>query len=94
MKQELKCPNCGAIGTLVYQSVQQAAYQYKVLKNGKLSKKFKYVKIGPEEWANITCNQCGAYWTDQDLEDGFELTCNREIVFDNEYEEENINEEN
>lgn len=86
MDKELKCPNCGAVGTLVFQSMQQCAYEHKVLKNGRISKRKKFVHIGPEEWHMLRCEKCCSCWTDTDTEGGFETTKNG-IVFQEEKED-------
>ena len=55
----MKCPKCGKEGSLFYQSIQQAAYENKILKNVKLSKNYRYVKCGSEGWGLIACKTCG-----------------------------------
>ncbi len=81
MDKELKCPKCGSTGTLVYQNIQQCAYQHKVLKNGKISKRKKFVYIGPEEWGMLVCENCGESWTNTDP-DGFNIDGEENIFFE------------
>lgn len=77
--KELRCPKCGAIGSLVFQNIQQGAYEHKVLKNGKISKRSKYVHIGPEEWSLLRCTNCNGTWFDTDIKNGFEVKGNQVI---------------
>ncbi len=86
----MKCPNCGAVGTLVYQNIQQCAYEHKILANGKISKRKKFVHIGPEEWGNISCTECGMYLCDQDR-NSYHIEDNTIIIdkdFDEDFDEE------
>lgn len=50
------CPKCG--GALVYEELCQYGVQYKVGKNGKLSKRTKKVNHGSIDAAILFCSEC------------------------------------
>lgn len=77
----MKCPNCGAMGSLVYQELHQAAYERRVLRNGKLSKKRKYVRIGPLDYSLLFCTQCtSCWWTGTSENDDFDIE-DKKVIF-------------
>lgn len=62
-----KCPCCGGTN-LIFDSLYQYGRQYKVRKDGKLSKNYKRVDYGPMECAYIFCKDCN--WCSPDAENG------------------------
>lgn len=56
------CPLCG--GVIVVSALQQYSHDYKVLKNGKVSKRYTVRDCGSMEVSVAGCSnkECGAYW--------------------------------
>lgn len=63
----MKCPKCDAKNSLRYREIQQFADEYKILGNGTIGKRRKFVYIGPEEWSCLYCIKCGSYWTGEEF---------------------------
>lgn len=57
------CPKCGKADSLVLSDYYQLSHDYRVLKNGKVSKNFKRSGEHTEEWSTVTCNECGSQWS-------------------------------
>lgn len=76
----MKCPNCGAEGSLIFQELHQAAYEQRVLKNGKLSKRRIYKRIGSIDVQLVACTKCCANWWNQDTDTVFEIIDDK-VVF-------------
>lgn len=64
----MKCPKCGTENALKYQNIHQYADEYRILKNGAVSKQKKTVYIGSEEWGAVVCENCNAYWNNDDFD--------------------------
>lgn len=56
--KEVKCKNCGG-NNFIYSVYYQSSKNYRVLPNGKLSKKYTVDKDLPEEFATLNCADCG-----------------------------------
>lgn len=56
--KEVKCPKCGG-SNLIYSVFYQSIKSYKVLSNGKLSKKCTLQKDMPMEVQTLCCADCG-----------------------------------
>lgn len=56
----MRCPVCG--GEIVVSFLYQYSHDYKVLKNGKLSKRYKKNDCGPMEDAIVSCTNCLKNW--------------------------------
>lgn len=81
----MRCPNCGAEGTLVYADVYQVCFEHHINKDGTISKRFKKTEPLSEEWNYISCSNCGLNMVGHDYPTyGIE---NNKIVFDREDEE-------
>lgn len=67
-----KCPICG--GEIIVSEFLQKSRDYKVLKNGKLSKRYTVQECGSMDLSTAACvEQCGAYWEEDEFavgEDG------------------------
>lgn len=59
------CPVCG--GTIVINSLHQYSIDYKVLKKGRISKKYTKQDIGPMEVSVASCKECKEYWETDDF---------------------------
>lgn len=81
----MKCPKCGKEDCLAFCSYWQVPYERKVLKNGKISKNckkcFSDAEEDPEEFHSLYCANCHAFWSDQDLNNGFYLDDENKIRF-------------
>lgn len=62
-----KCPCCGGTN-LVLDCLGQYSHIYRINKNGKPSKKFKYVDQGSMDCAYVHCRDCG--WNSPDADGG------------------------
>lgn len=63
--KEIKCKCCGS-ADFIYTRLYQNIRSWKVLPNGKVSKKYTIQKDLPMEVENIICTNCGEmipYWT-------------------------------
>lgn len=60
-----KCPVCG--GTLEYCNLYQISHVYRILKNGKLSKRYSKREEGSMDCGFICCSNCD-FHTDCDLD--------------------------
>lgn len=63
--KDYKCPNCGG-NKFCLSYFYQSTRDYKVLKNGKLSKKYTVSKDLPTDVAILHCSNCGEsidYWS-------------------------------
>lgn len=61
--KEIICKRCGCNEFTVLQTVEHIR-EYRILSNGKLSWKYKIIKLDPEE-ATLHCQACGQtidYW--------------------------------
>lgn len=76
----MKCPNCGAEDSLIFQELHQAAYEQRVLKNGKLSKCRKYQRLGAIDVQLVACTNCGTNWWKRGDYAEFEIV-NGNVVF-------------
>ena len=86
MKEEIRarCPLCG--GEIIVSEYYQTSRDYKVLMNGKLSKRYIVTDAGPINSMTASCGSfCGAYWEHEEFdisEDG--------MFYDKKYLEEEI----
>lgn len=61
------CPLCG--GEIIVSEYYQKSYDYKVLKNGKMSKRYIVTDAGSMSARTAACgNLCGAYWEEDDFD--------------------------
>lgn len=61
-----RCPQCG--GAIIVSELYQYSFDYKVLKSGKLSKKYKRFDGGSMECHIASCEKlCGAEWSSEDF---------------------------
>lgn len=60
----MKCPKCGAKGTLVLSVMYQVSHDYKIKRDGTLPNKYKKSSEAHEEWSCINCQNCGFNGTD------------------------------
>ena len=61
-----RCPQCG--GAIIVSELYQYSFDYKVLKSGKLSKKYKKFDGGSMECCIAFCEKlCGAEWSSVDF---------------------------
>lgn len=60
------CPVCG--GTITVSWLYQYSHDYIVNKNGKLSKRYTTVDVGPMEVAIASCKNCRNYWEESDFQ--------------------------
>lgn len=55
----MKCPKCGAKGTMVYGDVYQVCLEHHINRDGTISKRSKRTPLLSEEWNYIACSNCG-----------------------------------
>lgn len=61
-----RCPQCG--GAIIVSELYQYSLDYKVLKSGKLSKKYKRFDGGSMDCGIAFCEKlCGAEWSSEDF---------------------------
>nr|DAH87400.1 MAG TPA: Rad50 zinc hook motif [Caudoviricetes sp.] len=61
------CPLCG--GEIIVSEYYQKSYDYKVLKNGKMSKRYIVTDTGSMSARTAACGSlCGAYWEEDDFD--------------------------
>ena len=72
---------CG--GTIAVRWLYQYSHDYKINKNGRLSKRYEIVDAGPMEVAIASCKKCNNYWS----EDDFRIDENEHFIDLKEYEE-------
>ena len=79
-----RCPLCG--GEIIVSEYYQTSRDYKVLMNGKLSKRYIVTDAGPINSMTASCGSfCGAYWEHEEFdisEDG--------MFYDKKYLEEEV----
>ena len=79
-----RCPLCG--GKIIVSEYYQTSRDYKVLMNGKLSKRYIVTDAGPINSMTASCGSfCGAYWEHEEFdisEDG--------MFYDKKYLEEDV----
>ena len=76
-----RCPLCG--GEIIVSEYYQTSRDYKVLMNGKLSKRYIVTDAGPINSMTASCGSfCGAYWEDEDFSIGQDG-----MFYDNKYTE-------
>ena len=86
MKEAIRarCPLCG--GEIIVSEYYQTSRDYKVLMNGKLSKRYIVTVAGPINSMTASCGSfCGAYWEHEEFdisEDG--------MFYDKKYLEEEV----
>lgn len=61
----MRCPKCG--GTIIVRFLYQYSHDYKVLRNGKLSKRYRKRDCGPLDVAIACCESCGKYWNTDEV---------------------------
>ena len=69
MKEEIRarCPLCG--GEIIVSEYYQTSRDYKVLMNGKLSKRYIVTDAGPINSMTASCGSfCGAYWEHEEFD--------------------------
>ncbi len=77
------CPKCGKVDSLVLSDYYQISHDYRILKNGKVSKRFKRSSEHTEEWSAVTCNECGSQWSSVvNGKGGFYISDDGTIVLD------------
>ena len=83
VKEEIRarCPLCG--GEIIVSEYYQTSRDYKVLMNGKLSKRCTVTDAGSVNAMTASCGSfCGAYWEDEEFSIGQDGT-----FYDNKYTE-------
>ena len=60
-ERRTKCPLCG--GEIIISALYQISHDYKLTKQGRMSKKYTVTNAGSEEAMIAACaSGCGAYW--------------------------------
>ena len=71
-----KCPLCG--GEIIISNLRQYSYDYKINKNGRISKKYTKNDCGTLECMIANCTDCEAEWSEDDFyinADNFFVDC-------------------
>ena len=81
--KEIRCPNCGAVETLIYQNIE-GIYPHKVLQSGRISEKIvkrkNSLQKNQEKRGLLMCEKCNTYWIDMGIKGSFKIKSGK-IVF-------------
>lgn len=77
----MKCPKCGS-ENLTVSFYYQYSHDYKINKNGKLSKRYKNNEVGSLEWSSIQCMDCGFSESSEDCASKFYIDANEVVRYE------------